>query len=42
MDAADNRFRLFDDVVDVVIAAGPVLVVLDDLHWADVPSLLLL
>jgi DNA-binding CsgD family transcriptional regulator len=40
--AAGNRFRLFDDVVEVVTAAAPVLVVLDDLHWADAGSLRLL
>jgi predicted ATPase len=45
--AADNasRFRLFADVVEVLRAACAergLLVVLDDLHWADIPSLRLL
>jgi DNA-binding CsgD family transcriptional regulator len=40
--AAGTRFQLFDEVVDVVTGAGPVLIVLDDLHWADDSSLQLL
>jgi hypothetical protein len=43
--AADAQFRLFEAVSRCLIglAAGrPVLVVLDDLHWADEPSLRLL
>jgi predicted ATPase len=45
--ADDNasRFRLFADVVEVLRGAGAesgLLVVLDDLHWADVASLRLL
>lgn len=42
---AASRFQLFDEVVDLLRArAGPdgLLLVLDDLHWADVPSALLL
>jgi DNA-binding CsgD family transcriptional regulator len=40
-----DRFRLFDDVTGAVVAcAGDagLLVILDDVHWADEPSLLLL
>ncbi len=43
--AADAQFRLFEAVSRCLgrLAAGrPVLVVLDDLHWADEPSLRLL
>jgi AAA ATPase domain len=43
--AADARFRLFEAVARCLgrlADAGPVLVVLDDLHWADEPSLRLL
>jgi hypothetical protein len=43
--AGDARFRLFEAVARCFgrLAAGrPVLVVLDDLHWADEPSLRLL
>jgi tetratricopeptide (TPR) repeat protein len=39
------RFRLFDGVATFLVAAArrqPILLVLDDLHWADTPSLLLL
>ncbi len=39
------RFRLFDGVatfLGLVARARPLVVVLDDLHWADKPSLLLL
>ena len=39
------RFRLFDAVSGFLLGAGrnrPLLIVLDDLHWADEPSLLLL
>lgn len=42
---AVSRFQLFDDVVDVLRAASVpsgLLVVVDDLHWADVPSTRLL
>ena len=44
-DADTERFRLFDSVTDVLAemsAARPVVLVLDDLHWADKPTLLLL
>jgi tetratricopeptide (TPR) repeat protein len=44
-DADAARFHLFDDVVGhlrEVARATPVLVVLEDIHWADRPSLLLL
>ena len=43
--AADAQFRLFEAVsrcLGLLAADGPVLVVLDDLHWADEPSLRLL
>jgi DNA-binding CsgD family transcriptional regulator len=39
------RFRLFDSLTGFLRAAGvrrPLLLVLDDLHWADAPSLALL
>ena len=39
------RYRLFDAVVALLghaAAAGPVLLILDDLHWADRPTLALL
>ena len=44
-DAEGERFRLFEAVRELlagVAASWPVLVVLDDLHWADRPTLLLL
>ena len=42
-DAAAARLRLFDAVADALAAAPQrVLLALDDLHWADRPSLLLL
>jgi class 3 adenylate cyclase len=43
-DADTERFRLFDSVADLlaeVSASQPVVLVLDDVHWADKPSLLL-
>ena len=43
--AADAQFRLFEAVSRCLASLGddrPVLVVLDDLHWADEPSLRLL
>jgi class 3 adenylate cyclase len=42
---ATERYRMFEAVVDLFAAisqAAPVLLVLDDLHWADSPTLLLL
>jgi len=44
-DAADARFRVYEDVVavlDRLSARAPLVVVLDDLQWADEPSLTLL
>src|SRR6185295_20103996 len=44
-DQETQRFRLFAAVVGLVAAAAadnPVVVVLDDLHWADRPTLTLL
>ncbi len=44
-DSAMDRFRLFDAVTAVLRSATedrPLLIVLDDLQWADTPSLLLL
>jgi class 3 adenylate cyclase len=41
----EARFRLFDSVTSFLVAAArdrPMVIVLDDLHWADEPSLLLL
>ncbi len=43
--AGENRFQLFDDVCDRLATAaepGGLLVALDDLQWADVPTLRLL
>jgi hypothetical protein len=43
--AASDRFRLFDEVTSLLLAESriqPVLVLLDDLQWADQPSQLLL
>ncbi|MGI8460501.1 MAG: protein kinase domain-containing protein, partial [Solirubrobacterales bacterium] len=43
--AEEARFKLFDAVANFLAAASrsrPLVVVLDDLHWADEPSLLLL
>ena len=45
MDAEGQRFRLFEAVSAFLAAISrsqPVLVVFDDLHWADQPSLLML
>ncbi|MEV6866349.1 BREX system ATP-binding domain-containing protein [Streptosporangium subroseum] len=42
---ARSRFQLFDDVIEVLRTVSEergLLVVLDDLHWADVPSMRLL
>src|SRR3954471_9207174 len=44
-DSEEARFRLFDSVTTLLLAAArdrPIVIVLDDLHWADEPSLLLL
>lgn len=44
-DADDERMRLFDSLADVVAAVSavePLVLVLDDIHWADKPSLLML
>ena len=44
-DSEEARFRLFDSVTTLLLAAArdrPLMIVLDDLHWADEPSLLLL
>lgn len=43
--AEQARFRLFDGIVMLLAAVArtrPIMIVLDDLHWADKPSLLLL
>jgi predicted ATPase len=45
LDPAEARFRLFDSVTSAlhrISRARAVLLLLDDLHWADKPSLLLL
>ena len=45
LDSEGARFRLFDAVAEFLRAASasrPILLVLDDLHAADAPSLLLL
>ena len=44
-DTEEARFRLFDSLTSFLVAAArdrPMVLVLDDLHWADEPSLLLL
>jgi DNA-binding SARP family transcriptional activator len=44
-DSEGERYRLFEAVVGLlgaICATAPVLMVLDDLHWADRPTLLLL
>ncbi len=44
-DTEEARFRLFDSVTSMLLAVArdrPIVLVLDDLHWADEPSLLLL
>ncbi|HMA27334.1 MAG TPA: protein kinase, partial [Solirubrobacterales bacterium] len=41
-DSEEARFRLFDSVTSLLLAAArdrPLVLVLDDLHWADEPSL---
>ena len=45
MGAEEARFRLFDNLTSFFKNAGrqrPLVLILDDLHWADKPSLLLL
>ena len=45
LEAAQARFRLFDGITTFLTNAGnhqPIVLILDDLHWADTPSLLLL
>ena len=45
VDAETERFRLFEAVTNALRSTGggaPVVFVLDDLHWADQPTLLLL
>jgi class 3 adenylate cyclase len=44
-ESEEERFRLFDSVTSFLVAAArdrPMVFLLDDLHWADEPSLLLL
>ncbi len=44
-ESEEARFRLFDALSSFLVAVGrdrPMVLVLDDLHWADEPSLLLL
>jgi class 3 adenylate cyclase/tetratricopeptide (TPR) repeat protein len=45
VEAEEDRFRLFDAVTRFLTGAAkgrPLTIILDDLHWADEPSLLLL
>ena len=45
LEPEQTRFRLFDSITNFLknaAASQPLMVVLDDLHWADKPSLLLL
>ncbi len=45
IESTQDRFRLFDGVASFLVnasRANPILLVLDDLHWADRPTLLLL
>ena len=45
LDPAQARFRLFDSITAFLAQAAtaqPLVLILDDLHWADIPSLLLL
>ncbi|MQA11650.1 MAG: AAA family ATPase [Pseudonocardiaceae bacterium] len=43
-DDVSSRFRLFDEVIDVLrrVSGSGLLIVLDDLHWADTASVRLL
>src|SRR4029077_11371883 len=44
-DAEEARFRLFDGIGALLVRASanePIVLALDDLHWADAPSLQLL
>ncbi|MEV4318809.1 AAA family ATPase [Actinocrispum sp. NPDC049592] len=41
-DSATAQFTMFADACDVLAAAGPLVIVLEDLHWADQTSLRLL
>lgn len=40
--SAEDRFRQFDAVARLLPHSAPLVVILDDAHWADRPSLLLL
>jgi tetratricopeptide (TPR) repeat protein len=45
LEGEQARFRLFDSITTFLIKAGqgqPLVLILEDLHWADKPSLLLL
>lgn len=45
LEAQETRFRLFDSIstfLKNLARSKPLVIVLDDLHWADTPSLLLL
>ena len=45
VESPEDRFRLFDDVTQAVCAAATrngLVVILDDVHWGDEPSLLVL
>ncbi len=45
LDPAPARFRLFDTITTLLVTAAtarPLVLVLEDLHWADMPSLVLL
>jgi class 3 adenylate cyclase len=45
LDAEEARFRLFDSITNFLRNASsqqPIVLIVDDLHWADKPSLLLL
>jgi tetratricopeptide (TPR) repeat protein len=45
LDPGPSRFRLFDEVTRLLVAAAherPRVLVLEDLHWADVPTIRLL